>query len=175
MNEPIRVVRELKPVAIGEPKPGVFVFDLGQHIAGWCRLKLHASSGTTVRLRHAEVLQSDGMVYTSNLRTAQATNTCRMMLLREAPSFGYMIEHGGTTIWERWDGYIEGRGFGHPKMNSFNHPDLASVAAWVWKHVAGIQADEGHPGFKHFFIAPKLDGSLTWMKASYDSVRGRIE
>jgi alpha-L-rhamnosidase len=99
----------------------------------------------------------------------------RMMALRTPPSFGYMIEHGGTTIWERWDGYIEGRGFGHPKMNSFNHPALASVAAWAWRHVAGIQADEKHPGFKHFFIAPQLGGGLTWLKAGYDSVRGRIE
>jgi alpha-L-rhamnosidase len=60
-------------------------------------------------------------------------------------------------------------------MNSFNHPALASVAAWAWRHVAGIQADQKHPGFKHFFIAPQLGGDLTWMKASYDSVRGRIE
>jgi alpha-L-rhamnosidase len=100
---------------------------------------------------------------------------CRMIALRTPPSFASMIEHGGTTIWERWDGYIEGRGFGHPKMNSFNHPALASVAAWVWRHVVGIQADERRPGFKHYFIAPKLSGDLTWMKASYDSVRGRIE
>jgi alpha-L-rhamnosidase len=90
-------------------------------------------------------------------------------------SQGKMTKQGGTTIWERWDGYIEGRGFGHPKMNSFNHPALASVAAWVWRHIAGIQADETRPGFKHFFIEPKPGGGLTLVKAHFDSVRGRIE
>jgi len=98
-----------------------------------------------------------------------------MIALRTPPSFGYMIEQGGTTIWERWDGYIKGRGFGHPKMNSFNHPALASVAAWVWRHIAGIQADEAQPGFKHFSIEPKPGGGLTWVKAHHDSARGRIE
>jgi hypothetical protein len=65
--------------------------------------------------------------------------------------------------------------YGHPKMNSFNHPALASVAAWVWRHIAGIQAEESSPGFKHFTIAPKPVPGVSWIKASYDTVRGRIE
>ncbi|MBI4657541.1 MAG: alpha-L-rhamnosidase N-terminal domain-containing protein, partial [Verrucomicrobia bacterium] len=36
-NEPIRVVKELKPAQVTEPKPGVYVFDLGQNMVGWCR------------------------------------------------------------------------------------------------------------------------------------------
>ena len=125
----------------------------------------HPTAGITAILPLFEALSQNGL----------HDLACQMMALRTPPSFGYMIEHGGTTIWERWDGYIEGRGFGHPKMNSFNHPALASVAAWVWRHVAGIQADEKYPGFRHFVIAPKPGGDLTWMKASYDSVRGRVE
>ncbi|MFZ5829952.1 MAG: family 78 glycoside hydrolase catalytic domain, partial [Planctomycetota bacterium] len=125
----------------------------------------HPTAGITAVLPLFEALSQNGL----------HDEARRMIALRTPPSFGYMIEQGGTTIWERWDGYIEGRGFGHPKMNSFNHPALASVAAWIWRHIAGIQADETRPGFKHFFIAPQLGGDLSWMKAGYDSVRGRIE
>ena len=75
MSEPIRVVRNVNPVAIREPQPGVVVFDLGQNIAGWCRLKVRASAGAAVRLRHAEVLEPDGMIYVTSLRSVQATDT----------------------------------------------------------------------------------------------------
>ena len=35
------------------------------------------------------------------------------------PSWGYSIDNGATTIWERWDGYVKGRGFQDKGMNSF--------------------------------------------------------
>ena len=46
------------------PKQGVYVFDMGQNLVGWCRLQVKGPAGTTVRLRHAETLQPDGMLYT---------------------------------------------------------------------------------------------------------------
>ena len=45
-NEPIRVTKEVRPVTVTEPKPGVYVFDLGQNLAGWCRLKVREPAGT---------------------------------------------------------------------------------------------------------------------------------
>ena len=73
-NEPIRVIQEVKPVALTEPRPGVYVFDLGQNFAGWCRIKLTGPAGTTVMLRHAEVLNPDSTIYTANLRSAAQTD-----------------------------------------------------------------------------------------------------
>ncbi|WP_327121491.1 glycoside hydrolase family 78 protein [Streptomyces sp. NBC_01341] len=70
-----RVERELTVREITEPKPGVFVFDLGQNMVGTARLSVSGPAGTTVRLRHAEVLNPDGTIYTTNLRTARATDT----------------------------------------------------------------------------------------------------
>lgn len=72
---PTRVERELPTREVTEPKPGVFVFDLGQNMVGSVRLTVSGKAGTTVRLRHAEVLNPDGTVYTANLRTARATDT----------------------------------------------------------------------------------------------------
>ncbi|MFE7212231.1 alpha-L-rhamnosidase [Streptomyces sp. NPDC001698] len=72
---PVRVTEELTPKKVTEPRPGVFVFDLGQNMVGSVRLRVSGAAGTTVRLRHAEVLNPDGTVYTANLRSASATDT----------------------------------------------------------------------------------------------------
>lgn len=125
----------------------------------------HPSTGIVATLPLFESLTSTG----------QHDEAVRMILKRTPPSYGYMIERGATTIWERWDGDVTGRGFGHPTMNSFNHPALAAPAAWIWRHLVGIAPDETQPGFKHFFLAPKPAPGLVWVKAHYDSVRGRIE
>ncbi|WP_419993296.1 alpha-L-rhamnosidase [Streptomyces boninensis] len=75
VDGPVRVVQELKPKKITEPSPGKFVFDLGQNMVGSVRLRVRGKKGTAVTLRHAEVLNPDGTVYTTNLRTARATDT----------------------------------------------------------------------------------------------------
>ena len=72
IGEPIRVMDTLHPIAITNPKPGVYIFDMGQNMAGWCRLKVSGPRDTIVKLRHGETLQPDGMIYTDNLRSAKA-------------------------------------------------------------------------------------------------------
>ncbi|XMN05068.1 alpha-L-rhamnosidase [Streptomyces griseobrunneus] len=74
VDAPSRVVSWLKARTVTEPRPGVFVFDLGQNMVGAVRLHVSGRAGTTVRLRHAEVLNPDGTIYTTNLRTAAATD-----------------------------------------------------------------------------------------------------
>lgn len=62
MQEPIKVTRTLTPVSVTEPKPGAYVFDLGQNIAGWVRIKTAGPAGTKVVLRYAERLHDDGTI-----------------------------------------------------------------------------------------------------------------
>lgn len=90
------------------------------------------------------------------------------------PSWLYSIDQGATTIWERWDGYVKGRGFQDPDMNSFNHYAIGSVGEWMYKYILGIKPDERFPGYQHFYIQPVPGGSLTWAKGSYHSVAGKI-
>ena len=87
------------------------------------------------------------------------------------PSWGYSIRNGATTIWERWDGWTEEKGFQDPGMNSFNHYAFGSVGRWLFNTVAGIDTDG--PGFKQIIIRPR-PASITSAKASYDSINGRI-
>lgn len=73
-TKPIRVKQTLKPVALTEPKPGVFVFDLGRNMVGWCRLKVAGQSEDQVVLRHAETLKPDGTLNLANNGGLQATD-----------------------------------------------------------------------------------------------------
>jgi alpha-L-rhamnosidase len=93
---------------------------------------------------------------------------------RTFPSWLYMIDNGATTIWERWDGYVRGRGFQDPGMNSFNHWAFGAVGEWIWRNVAGLNPDDTQPGWKHFVVAPKPGGGVTWAKGEYDSIHGQI-
>ena len=90
------------------------------------------------------------------------------------PSWGYSIKQGATTIWERWDGWTKEKGFQDPGMNSFNHYSLGSVGEWMADTVAGIDLDPQIPAYKHIILRPMPGGGLTYAKATYDSINGRI-
>ncbi len=91
------------------------------------------------------------------------------------PSWGYSIRQGATTIWERWDGWTQDKGFQDAGMNSFNHYSLGSVGQWMFESVGGIGLDTRRPAFEHILIRPELDSRLSFARASHDSIRGRIE
>lgn len=65
--QPVRKICEARPVSVKEVKPGVYVFDFGQEISGWCRLRADGPAGTLVRLRYAEMVAPDGNIDVKNL------------------------------------------------------------------------------------------------------------
>lgn len=72
---PIRRMDQLPARKLTEPAPGVYVFDLGQNMVGWVRLLAQGEPGQKIVVRHAEMLNPDGTIYTANLRAAKATDT----------------------------------------------------------------------------------------------------
>jgi alpha-L-rhamnosidase len=72
--EAVGPVAEIAPVSITEPVPGDFLVDFGQNIAGRVALTATGPAGTVIRMRHAEILDDDGALYTDNLRNARATD-----------------------------------------------------------------------------------------------------
>jgi len=100
-------------------------------------------------------------------------NTVFKLFLQDTfPSWLFSVKHGATTIWERWDGWTPEKGFQDPGMNSFNHYSLGSCGEWMFSTLAGIDTDG--PGFKKLVIRPTPGNGITWAKASYDSINGRI-
>jgi alpha-L-rhamnosidase len=110
---PIRVTQELAAKRVTEPQPGVFIFDLGQNIVGWARLRARGPAGTTVTLRFGEVLNPDGTLYRANLRRARATDI-------------YTLAGRGEEIWEprfTYHGfrYVEVTGYpGRPALDAIS-------------------------------------------------------
>ena len=70
------------------------------------------------------------------------------------------------TLWEHWE-YSDNT-FSH------SHPMFGSVSEWFYKVLAGIQPAPEAVGFDKILIKPQPVGDLTWVKASYHSVRGKV-
>ena len=111
---------------------------------------------------------------------------CRLFQSRKFPSWGYEVEQGATSVWERWDSFTKEHGFegatgkNNAAMNSFSHYSFGAVMQWGFQTLAGIDTDG--PGFKKIILHSHVptvtsnpDGQpLDWVHASYEHPRGRI-
>jgi alpha-L-rhamnosidase len=85
---------------------------------------------------------------------------------RTFPGWGFMLENGATTLWEHWE--FSDNTYSH------NHPMFGSVSEWFYKVPAGINPAPDAAGFDKIILRPRPVADLAWVKASYNSVRGRI-
>jgi alpha-L-rhamnosidase len=70
-----RVTKRIRPVRLLAPRPGVWVFDLGQNFAGWARLTAQGEAGTKIVLRYGENVDTNHALNQTTNRGAQATDT----------------------------------------------------------------------------------------------------
>ncbi|MBU2668994.1 glycoside hydrolase family 78 protein [Actinoplanes bogorensis] len=116
----VTVQQEFAPKALTQPKPGTWIADLGQNFAGWNRLRVTGPAGTRVTLRHGEILNADGTLYTTNLRAAQATDTFTLAGTGAQEVFEpHFTVHGYR--------YVEITGF----PGTFTAANLTGLAAWT--------------------------------------------
>ena len=86
------------------------------------------------------------------------------------PGWLYEVDHGATTIWERWNSVMEDGSMNPDGMNSLNHYAYGSVAEFLYRYSGGIRALK--PGFTEALIEPEVDVRLGWCRTRYDSVNG---
>jgi len=79
------------------------------------------------------------------------------------PGYGMQLAKGKTSLTEAWDG-----------GSSQDHFMLGQIEEWFYHDLAGIQNAPGSAGFKSIVINPQPVGNVIWVKASYDSIRGKI-
>lgn len=84
---PVRVIKEMPTQAISEPEAGRYVFDMGQNMVGYPEVRIPVEKGQTITMRFAEMLNTDGSMYTDNYRKAKSTNT-------------YTAAETGTITWK---------------------------------------------------------------------------
>ncbi|HEK86063.1 MAG TPA: alpha-L-rhamnosidase [Candidatus Aminicenantes bacterium] len=111
---PIKIKARLKPVNIISFDRGVYVFDFGQNISGWARLKVQGPEGTTIRLRYAELLNEDGSLNSATNDNARATDI-------------YILKGQGEEIFEPHFTY---HGFRYVELAGFpGKPDSETLEA----------------------------------------------
>lgn len=116
-----KVVDEIQPVEMTEPRPGVYVYDVGQQIAGWTELTISGESGADVRISMGEDVGDDGLINNTSPRYVSAP-------LQEDT---YVLGGDGEETWEprfTYKGfrYIQIEGKGVPE-----DPGLNTVTAKV--------------------------------------------
>ena len=90
----------------------------------------------------------------------------KIITREEYPSFGYMIQNGATTIWERFEQKKENG------MNSHNHPMYGAVGSWFYSHIAGLIPLSN--GWERFSIKPHIPTDLLYAEAHLDTMRGDV-
>jgi alpha-L-rhamnosidase len=95
----------------------------------------------------------------------------RLLLNKEYPSWGYLIDHGATTTWERWNGDTMRN---DPSMNSYNHYAYGAVAEWMYRYAAGIDTISSDAGFHTIALHPNFDTRLGHLAFTYQSHYGPI-
>ena len=122
-GEPIRVTQELTPVAVSEPKSGVYVFDFGQNMVGWARLKVRGEAGQTVEIFFNEMLNPDGTVYRENLHAGK-------MGKAESQTDRYTLRGGGGETFEPHFTY---HGFRYAEVRGLKgKPDASMLTGCVF-------------------------------------------
>jgi alpha-L-rhamnosidase len=83
----------------------------------------------------------------------------------EVPGYGFQLKSGATTLTEQWD----------PRQGaSWNHFMLGQIDEWFFASLVGIQAKPDDPGMQHFIIKPEVAGDLKFVKASTETLYGKI-
>ncbi len=117
---PVRRINELTPKEILTTPGGQHVVDMGQNMVGWVRLRVEGPAGTTVKLRHFEVLDKDGNVYLANLRSAQQTTT-------------YTLKGGGA---ETYEPHFTFQGFRYVQVEGYPGPLTPASLTGIAVHSA---------------------------------------
>jgi alpha-L-rhamnosidase len=127
MNANMKVMERVKPISITRLSGDKYILDMGQNMAGWIKLRVNGRRGDAVQLRFAESLQTNGELYTANLRDAQVRDK-------------YTLKGGGEETWSPtfvYHGfrYVEITGYpGTPKVEDFMgevvYDDLRTIGSF---------------------------------------------
>ncbi len=136
-NEPIRQTAALVPVSKRKIGSGSWIFDFSQNLAGSIELNMPSMpSGTTLKIRYAEMLNSDGTLYTENYRAAKSTD--------------YYISDGKPA---KWTPYFTYHGFRYVELSGLPEsfePGEDFIRALQWN-------SDGEPAGSFFCSAEKIN------------------
>lgn len=110
---PVKVMKTVEAVKLGEPESGKYVFDFGQNLVGVPEVRLPVKSGEKVRFRFAEMLKPDGTLYTANYRSARSQAT-------------YVAAKDGEV---KWSPRLSFYGFRYLEISGLSQADQLTTAS----------------------------------------------
>ncbi len=103
-------------------------------------------------------------------RRGHLDQAMRIILQKDYPSFGYMIEKGATTIWELWNGDTA-----DPAMNSANHVMLlGDVLIWMYGDLAGIRQSANSRAYKELDMYISMPEGMDHVRATHETPYGTV-
>ena len=107
-----------------------------------------------------------GTKYMMELLSREGKNDVAWALATQNTYPGWIdMLDGFNTLSEKWNSKVR---------TSHNHIMFGSIDSWFYKYLAGIQADEKNAGFQHIVIKPCVPEDLDWVKASLNTVKGKV-
>ena len=92
----------------------------------------------------------------------------KMLINPEYPGWGYMLQNGATSVWERWEADVA------TDMHSFNHPMFGAYDGFLYNYLAGIRTEESGCAFGDIVIEPCFVKGLDFVECRYPTVRGEV-
>ena len=147
-------------------------------------LKYHLSDNTDLTKRQLRKLFTDagnklrtGFVGTPLMCNILSDNEMedlawKLLLNEDYPGWLHEVKLGATTVWERWNSLLDDGTISGISMNSMNHYAYGSIVEWLFRHVAGMNVSERHPGCRHLDISPSFHWDLREQETVYDSAAG---
>ena len=89
----------------------------------------------------------------------------KLITRTEYPSFGYMLENGATTLWERFE-LKEDAG-----MNSHNHPMYGASVGWLYRRLAGFRVIVPN---RKYALSPNIPNDLPYFEMRIPLLCGNI-
>ncbi|MCQ2436427.1 MAG: glycoside hydrolase family 78 protein [Clostridia bacterium] len=97
-----------------------------------------------------------------------------LLFQEKMPSWLYAVNHGATTMWERWNCIKEDGSFSSFEMTSFNHYAYGAVADWLYGTAAGIRLLDDGAAYTHISLAPIPDRRLGFVNCKIETARGAV-
>src|SRR5947208_4260759 len=132
MMPAIQAADSMPPVALANPQPGVYVYDMGQNSSGWVRLRVSGPRGAAVKMRFSELVYDNGMINRQNIREAKSRDI-------------YILRGEGVETYEprfTYHGfrYVEVTGYpGTPSLDSLRGRVVHTAVAPTGSFVASKQ------------------------------------
>ena len=114
VGESVQRIQELRPINYYR-KDDKYIFDMGQNMVGYARLKIKGEKGRKITLRFGEMVYDDGRLYTENLRTAKQTDT-------------FILSGEGI---EEYEPKFTFHGFRYVELSGADNVDLSTITGVV--------------------------------------------